>query len=137
MLSLLDWKTNTTRISKWTSIFSFDAFTWFDRARRALQNCIHQNLFESVFWDWKINKLFKKYLKNWKKLIFLFLGKKTRFFNKNGSSSLFLPTMMFRNITVRYSVKNCINWLCFETFLLVKTIKKSHFCWNIKSFFWN
>ncbi len=40
-----------------------DIFTWFDRARRALQNCVFQKKIEPSFCD----KKFKKYLENIKK----------------------------------------------------------------------
>ena len=37
-------------IEKWIKMFFLDIFTWFDRARRALQNCIYLKFFEQDSW---------------------------------------------------------------------------------------
>ena len=51
-------------IQKWSKMFFLDIFTWFDRARRALQNCIYEKFSDSFFGDNKFKKPFGKSLKN-------------------------------------------------------------------------
>jgi len=57
-------------------------------------------------------------LKKFKKFIFFFIsGKILDFSIKTAFFSLFLLTETFLNVTIRYSVKNCVSWLYFETSL--------------------
>ena len=61
----INWKCCKVRIiQKSTKIFFCDIFTWFDRARWTLQNCIFLKFFRPFFWINIFQKPLKKMQKN-------------------------------------------------------------------------
>ncbi len=47
-------------IQKRSKLFFVDIFTWLDRARRALQNCLYLKNFKAFFRDENLKKLVEK-----------------------------------------------------------------------------
>ena len=80
-------------------------FTWFDRVRRALQNCICQKSLSRLFEV----KLFKKHLED------LNQCQKTDFFNATKNTRFFIKLTLFihqtfQNVLIRYSFLRASIW---------------------------
>ena len=90
-------------MQKSSKIFFFDFFTWFDRARRALQNC----LFEKFSKSFSFSKIFKKISKKLKKTEFFLEEKRVSFCQRFRDFSLVWLWGRLESRLIRCSVNNC------------------------------
>ncbi len=75
-MPFLQWKSKVPVIQKWNKMFFLDIFTWFDRACRALQDCIFDKYFEPAIQDKKNQKPTSKITKMSKNFFFFMQKKK-------------------------------------------------------------